>query len=82
VHGIYFQGTDHAAANNVIHDQPLGFGIQVYDSNHRSIIVNNTITESGHSGIVVGGSGGVSDITIRNNVVASNDHWGISFASA
>jgi chitodextrinase len=80
-HGIYFQGTDHLAANNVIHDHPWGFGIQVYDENHRSIIVNNTITDSGHSGIVVGGSGGVSDITIRNNVIAHNDHNGISFDS-
>jgi hypothetical protein len=76
-HGIYLQGSDHFVANNVIHDHPDGFGIQVYDLNHRSIIVNNTITHSGHSGIVVGGSGGVDNITIRNNILAYNSRYGV-----
>jgi len=80
-HGMYLQGTDHFVANNVIHDQPEGFGIQVYDYNRRSIIVSNTITTSGHAGIVVGGSLGVSDIVLRNNVLAFNDQWGVQMDS-
>jgi hypothetical protein len=80
-HGIYLQGNDHLVANNVIHDHPKGFGIQVYDRNSRSIITANTVTGAGHSGIVVGGSGGVDHITVVNNVFAFNGHWGISHDS-
>ena len=76
-HGIYLQGSDHYVANNVIHDHPKGFGIQVYDLNHGSVIVGNTIVASGHSGIVVGGSGGVSDVVVRNNVLAFNARYGV-----
>jgi hypothetical protein len=81
-HGIYLQGNDHLVANNVIHDHPKGFGIQVYDRNSRSIITANTVTGSGHSGIVVGGSGGVDNISVVNNVFAFNAHWGISHDSS
>ena len=80
-HGIYLQGTDHFVANNVIHDHPEGFGIQVYDLNHRSVVVSNTIVASGHSGIVVGGSGGVSDVVVRNNVLAFNSSYGVQHDS-
>jgi hypothetical protein len=80
-HGIYLQGNDHLVTNNVIHDHPEGFGIQVYDRNSRSIITANTVTGAGHSGIVVGGSGGVDHITVVNNVFAFNAHWGISHDS-
>lgn len=76
-HGIYLQGSDQFVANNVIYDHPYGFGIQVYDQNSRSVIVQNTIVGSGHSGIVVGGSGGVDHITIRNNVIAFNKSYGV-----
>lgn len=76
-HGIYLQGSDHFVANNVIYDHPEGFGIQVYDQNSRSVLVHNTIVGSGHSGIVVGGSGGVDNITIRNNVIAFNRSYGV-----
>jgi hypothetical protein len=77
-HGIYLQGDDHLVANNVIHDQPEGFGIHVYDRNSRSIIASNTVIDSGYSGIVVGGSGGVDNIRIVNNVFAFNAEWGIA----
>jgi Right handed beta helix region len=77
-HGIYLQGDDHLVANNVIHDHPEGFGIQVYDKGDRAIVTGNTITGAGHSGIVVGGSGGVSGVHVHNNVLAFNDQWGIS----
>lgn len=80
-HGMYLQGTDHFVANNVIHDHPEGFGIQVYDYNRRSIIVSNTVVASGHAGIVVGGSLGVSDVVVRNNVLAFNDQWGVQMDS-
>ncbi len=81
-HGIYLQGNDHLVANNVIHDHVEGFGIQVYDRNSRSIITANTVTGAGHSGIVVGGSGGVDNIRVVNNVFAFNAHYGISHDSS
>jgi hypothetical protein len=80
-HGIYLQGDDHLVANNRISDHPEGFGIQVYDSGSGSIITSNTVTGAGHSGIVVGGDGGVSEITVVNNVFAFNAHYGISHDS-
>jgi hypothetical protein len=80
-HGIYLQGDAHLVANNRITDHPEGFGIQVYDSGRGSIITNNTVTGAGHSGIVIGGDGGVSDITVVNNVFAFNAHYGISHDS-
>jgi len=71
-HGIYIEGADHLVANNVVHGHPYGFGIQIYPENEGTIVVHNTVVGSGHSGIVVGGDGGVSNITIRNNVLAFN----------
>jgi hypothetical protein len=81
-HGIYLQGDDHLVANNVIHDHPDGFGIQAYDKGSRYVIVNNTVTNNGHSGIVVGGSGGVSHVTIRNNILANNNYYGVQHDSS
>jgi hypothetical protein len=81
-HGIYLQGDDHLVANNVIHDHPDGFGIQAYDKGSRFVIVNNTVTNNGHSGIVVGGSGGVSHVTIRNNILANNNYYGVQHDSS
>jgi hypothetical protein len=80
-HGIYIEGRNHLIANNVIHDHPFGFGIQVYPGNRGTTIVHNTIVGSGHSGIVVGGEDGVSGITIRNNVIAFNAAYGIQMDS-
>jgi hypothetical protein len=80
-HGIYLQGDDHLVANNRIHDHPEGFGIQVYDKGQRAIVTGNTITGAGHSGIVVGGSGGVGGVHVHNNVFAFNEQWGISHDS-
>ena len=78
-HGAYLQGDDHFVANNLIHDMPYGFGIQVYDKGLRSIVVNNTIAYNGHAGIVVGGSGGVSGVVVRNNILAYNSGNGIAW---
>jgi hypothetical protein len=48
--------------------------------NHDTIITNNTIAASGRSSIVVGGDGGVSNITIRNNILYDDD-WGVEIDS-
>ena len=76
-HGLYIEGRDHLIGSNLIHDHPEGFGIQIYTANKGTRNVNNTIVNSGHSGIVFGGSEGVSDIVIRNNIVAGNAKHGI-----
>jgi Right handed beta helix region len=80
-HGIYVEGADHLVANNVIYGHPHGFGIQVYPENQGTVVVHNTVVGSGHSGIVVGGDGGVSDIAIRNNVLAFNAGYGVQMDS-
>jgi hypothetical protein len=80
-HGIYIEGRNHLIANNVVHDHPFGFGIQVYPENEGTIVVSNTVVGSGHSGIVVGGDGGVGNITIRNNVIAFNASYGVQMDS-
>jgi Right handed beta helix region len=80
-HGIYIEGADHLVANNVIYAHPFGFGIQVYPANRGTVVVHNTVVGSGHSGIVVGGDDGVSDITIRNNVLAFNARYGVQMDS-
>jgi hypothetical protein len=76
-HGIYIEGRDHLIANNVIYSHPFGFGIQIYPQNQGTVVVNNTVVLSGHSAIVVGGDDGVSNITIRNNVLAFNRKYGV-----
>jgi Right handed beta helix region len=77
-HGIYLEGAAHLVANNVIHDHPDGFGIQVYPRNNGSIVVGNTAVANGYAGIVLGGSGGVQNVTVRNNVFANNNQHGIA----
>jgi Right handed beta helix region len=81
-HGIYVEGARHLIANNVIQDHPFGFGIQIYPENTGSIITANTVVSSGYSGIVVGGSGGVNNIVVVNNVFAFNAQYGVSHDSA
>ena len=76
-HGIYLEGRDHLVANNVIHDHPFGFGIQIYPANQGTIVVHNTIVSSALGAIVVGGDEGVGNITIRNNVLAFNRGLGV-----
>lgn len=76
-HGMYIEGSRHLIANNVIYDHPFGFGITIYPANDHTYVVNNTVTGSGHSGIVLGGSEGVHDIVVRNNVFAFNSTYGV-----
>ncbi len=80
-HGIYIEGAGHLVANNIVYSHPHGFGIQIYPANKGTVVVHNTVVGSGHSGIVVGGDGGVSNITIRNNVLASNASYGVQMDS-
>jgi hypothetical protein len=80
-HGIYIEGADHLVANNIVYSHPFGFGIQVYPANQGTVLVHNTVVGSGHSGIVVGGDDGVSNITIRNNVLAFNARYGVQMDS-
>jgi parallel beta-helix repeat protein len=77
-HGIYIEGANDLIANNVIYGHPYGFGIQIYPANHDTIVVDNTIAFNALGGIVLGGSGGVSNITVRNNVLAYNSGYGIA----
>ena len=77
-HGIYIEGANDLIANNIIYGQPYGFGIQIYPANHDTIVVDNTIAFNAFSGIVLGGSGGVSNITVRNNILAYNSSYGIA----
>lgn len=76
-HGIYIEGRNHLLANNVVHDHPYGFGIQIYPANRNTLVVHNTVVGSALGGIVVGGDEGVGDITIRNNVLAFNGGLGV-----
>jgi parallel beta-helix repeat protein len=80
-HGIYLEGAHHLVANNVIHDQDYGFGIQVYPRNDGSIVTGNTVVANGYAGIVLGGSAGVRNVVVRNNVFAYNDQEGIAHDS-
>ena len=76
-HGVYIEGRDHLLANNLIHDHPYGFGVQIYPANTGTVVVHNTIVGSALGGIVVGGDEGVGDITIRNNILAFNAGLGV-----
>jgi hypothetical protein len=80
-HGIYIEGADHLVANNVVYNHPFGFGIQIYPANKGTVVVHNTVVGSGHSGIVVGGDEGVSNIRIRNNILAFNASYGVQMDS-
>jgi hypothetical protein len=77
-HGLYLEGTADLVANNLIYNNPHGFGIQMYPANHGSIVVDNTVVGNGFSGIVLGGRVGVSGLTVRNNIFAFNKQWGIA----
>jgi hypothetical protein len=80
-HGLYIEGANHLIANNVVHDHPYGFGMQLYPANHDTTVVNNTIVRSGHSGIVMGGDDGVYNMVVRNNILASNGKYGVEMDS-
>jgi hypothetical protein len=75
-HAFYVEGSHDLFANNLIYNHPYGFGLQIYPANHDTVVVDNTVVASAHSSIVLGGSGGVYNITIRNNILYG-DNWGV-----
>jgi parallel beta-helix repeat protein len=72
-------------ANNV-QRRALAHGIHLWHAARDTTIVNNTVTDNGASGILVGaGDAGATGVTpaatgdlIANNIVAFNAGWGIS----
>ena len=83
-HGIYLEGVDQLLANNVIYDNPYGYGIHVYPSADRVLIVHNTIVGNGDiqtssGGIMLGANevATVSNTKVVNNVIAFSASMGI-----
>jgi chitodextrinase len=75
-HGMYVQGARHLIANNLIYDTH-DYGIHLYPVAQDVRLVGNTIVRSGRSGIIMGGSGGVSGAVVVNNILANNAEWGV-----
>ena len=73
-HGIYIEGGNDLIANNEIYNHSYGFGMQIYPANHDSVVVDNTVAASKYSAIVIGGAGGVYNLTIRNNILYTGDY--------
>jgi parallel beta-helix repeat protein len=83
-HGIYLEGVDQLIANNVVYDNHYGYGIHVYPSADRVLVVHNTVVDNGNTatssgGIILGGGADttVDNTTLVNNVVAFNASAGI-----
>jgi hypothetical protein len=62
----------------MIYNHPEGFGIQHYPDGSRTRILGNTIANNAHSGIVLGGSRGVDNCVVANNIVYGNADRGIA----
>ena len=78
-HNVYLEGRNHVVANNVIVGAKNGFGLQLYPSSDRVVIVNNTIV-SNRSGFVLGGEGSATTRNARvvNNIIAFNQEYGVT----
>ena len=84
--GIYFQGQDGVVANNVVYNQPNGFGIQVRGNfpdrdtvvetpAHNVIVTHNTVVDNSLSGIMV--ENNASQVLVVNNISAFNGSFGV-----
>ena len=81
-HGIYSSIPQVHIVNNVVR-RALGFGIHLWHAARDNTIVNNTVTDNGAAGILIGaGEDGATGVTpvvtgnfVANNVVASNREW-------
>jgi hypothetical protein len=78
--GMYFQGQDGLIANNVVYDQPNGFGIQVRGEDtqiaaNNVIVTENTSVGNSLAGFVIENT--ASNVTVVNNVSAFNGTYGI-----
>ena len=72
VHGIYMQGSNESAINNIVIDNG-GLGIVCYHSCQAPTISNNHVLGNGY-GIKVGSSNGVatSNAIVTNNIIYNN----------
>jgi hypothetical protein len=78
--GLYIQGQHAVVANNLVYDQPNGFGIQVRGSNTETsaggvLVVENTTVGNELAGIVVENTAGNTKVV--NNISAFNGTSGI-----
>jgi parallel beta-helix repeat protein len=84
-HGIYSEIPQVRIVNNV-ERRALGYGIHLWHGARDNSIVNNTVTDNGAGGILVGaGDDGATGLTpivtgnfVANNIVAANRDYGIS----
>jgi hypothetical protein len=72
-HGLYIEGSDHVVANNLVYDQPEGWGIQAYPSGAGSRFSENTLVDNALGGFVLS-----YEAMIVNNVVAFNGGFGVT----
>jgi len=71
-HGAYIEGTGHAIIGSLFYAMPKGFGIQIYPVAHDILIAGSTIARNTwKAGFVIGGSD-VTNVQIRNTIVAYN----------
>jgi parallel beta helix pectate lyase-like protein len=75
-HGLYIEGIGHLVANNLIYDTH-DYGIHVYPVAQDVRVLGNTVVRSGLGGLIMGGSGGVSGVTVANNIFAFNGGYGV-----
>ena len=78
--GLYFQGQNGLIANNVVYNQPHGFGIQVRGEDtdiyaNNIIVVGNTSVGNQLAGFVVENTAG--NVKLINNISAFNGTYGI-----
>jgi hypothetical protein len=78
--GLYFQGQNGLIANNVVYDQPNGFGIQVRGEDtaiaaNNVIVTGNTSVGNSLAGFVIENT--AANVTVVNNVAAFNGTYGI-----
>jgi parallel beta-helix repeat protein len=84
-HGIY-SAIPHVLIANNVERRAIGYGIHLWHAARDNTIINNTVTDNGESGILIGaGDNGATGVTpiatgnyVANNIVASNFEWGIT----
>lgn len=78
--GIYVQGQNAVIAENIVYDQPNGFGIQVRGEDARRaannvLVTQNTSVNNSLAGIVIEST--ASNVTVVNNISSFNGTYGI-----
>jgi parallel beta-helix repeat protein len=84
-HGIY-SAIPRVLISNNVERRALGHGIHLWHAARDNTIVNNTVSDNGESGILVGaGDDGATGVTpigtgnfVANNIVEGNVEWGIT----